>query len=83
MRDFLRPFRSVRLLRLTGVSPSVQEIGLNLKQDEDGRDAIFPYSKKLRYQYCVWKDIARTRGTGTVRPKQWRLSSHANERVAW
>jgi hypothetical protein len=39
IRDFLRLFRNVRLLR---VNPFVQEIGIYLKQDEDGQEAIFP-----------------------------------------
>jgi hypothetical protein len=44
MRDFLRQFRSVRLLR---VNPFVQEIGIYLKQDEDGQEAIFPVLEQV------------------------------------
>jgi hypothetical protein len=44
MRDFLRQFRSVRLLR---VNPFVQEIGIYLKQDEDRQEAIFPVLEQV------------------------------------
>ena len=44
MRDFLRQFRSVRLLR---VNPFVQEIGICLTQNEDGQEAIFPVLEEV------------------------------------
>ena len=43
MRQFLRQFRSVRLLR---VNPFVPPIGLYLKQDDDG-EAIMPVLEKI------------------------------------
>jgi hypothetical protein len=43
MRDFLRQFRSVRVLR---VNPFVREIGLYLRQDDDG-EAIFPVLEQV------------------------------------
>jgi hypothetical protein len=45
MRNFLRQFRSVRLLR---VNPFVSEIGAYLKQnEEDGQGAIFPVLEEI------------------------------------
>jgi hypothetical protein len=44
MSDFLRQFRSVRLLR---VNPFVQEIGIYLKQDEDRQEVIFPVLEQV------------------------------------
>ncbi|KAI0274179.1 hypothetical protein BGY98DRAFT_1188694 [Russula aff. rugulosa BPL654] len=82
MRDFLRQFRSVRVLR---VNPFVREIGLYLKQDEDGQEASCPYWKKSRYQYRAQdlprEYLIRTGSTSAVQPKQWQFSSQANERV--
>ncbi|KAI0274182.1 hypothetical protein BGY98DRAFT_84000 [Russula aff. rugulosa BPL654] len=42
--DFLRQFRSVRVLR---VNPFVREIGLYLKQDEDGQGTILPVLEEI------------------------------------
>lgn len=58
MRDFLRQFRSVRLLRLR-VNPFVQEIGLYLKQDEDGEEAILPVLEEIEIS------IVRLKGHST------------------
>jgi hypothetical protein len=44
MPDFLRQFRSVRLLR---VNPFMEEIGLYLKKDEDGQEAILPVLEQV------------------------------------
>jgi hypothetical protein len=56
MREFLCQFRSVRLLR---VNPFVQEIGLYLKQDEDGQEAIFPVLEQVEisiWRWSYWSD---------------------------
>jgi hypothetical protein len=43
LREFLRPFRSVRVLR---VNPFVREVGLHLQQDDDG-EVIMPALEKV------------------------------------
>jgi hypothetical protein len=45
MRDFLRQFRSVMVLR---VNPFVPQVGRYLKHDDDGEEAILPALEKVK-----------------------------------
>jgi hypothetical protein len=53
LREFLRQFRSVRVLR---VNPFVREVGLCLQQDQDDGEAIFPVLEQVELS------ISRSKG---------------------